>query len=350
MNKTGSAFCDAPTMPEMQQTLPETQFSDALPAEYEIRGYKILQVVGQSPCSISYLATNYSQNQEDRSEVIIKEYFPVSLVRRKVGGIVEPTTENTKSKFRVGKQRLLNEACFLMMLDHPSVVQVDAVFSANNSVYMVMPYYSGVTLFEILNRKQRISQQSLLDLFFSISEALSLIHNLGCLHRDLKPSNIFIRESGQPVLLDFGAAIFMDQKNETCMPMVSQGYTPIEQYSMNVTDQGYWTDIYALAAIFYRGVIGQTPMDAVERGQKIIKELEDPYVMLTSVASDQYSLRFLSAIDHALCFRAEDRPQSISAWCAEFDGSAPVWLGAKAVRKDLLAETARRSIDFDLNH
>ncbi len=349
MIKTDSPYCDAPTVPELKQALPDPELTDALHANFEIRGYKLLQVIGKSHCNINYMAKDIVNNSGDKSCAVIKEYYPGLLVKRDLRGRVETITTNKRVKFEEGKQHFLKEACFLMSLRHPAIVPVETVFSDNGSVYMAMPYFDGETLFQKLGREARISQQALLDLFFSLSEALSLLHDRGCIHRDLKPSNIFIRASDQPVILDFDSAIFLDRKAETCTPMISQGYTAIEQYSTNVVDQGFGTDIYALAAVMYKSVTGLPPVDAIERGQKILKDLEDPYVPLVSVASDRYSLRFLSSIDHGLCFRIEDRPQNIDAWCAEFDGTVPVWLAADSVRRDLLAETAKRMIDFDLN-
>ena len=349
MNKADSAFCDAPTVPETEQTLPDPELSDALPGNFELRGYKLHQVIGKSHCNINYLAQDIIRESDDESPVVVKEYYPGSLVKRSESGNVETITAHDRVRFEEGKQHFLKEACFLMSIEHPSIIPVEAVFSVNGSVYMTMPYFEGETLFQKLGREGRTSQQDLLDLFFSLSEAVSLLHDRGCLHRDLKPSNIFIRDSGQPVILDFDSAIFLDQKAETCTPMISQGYTAVEQYSTNIVDQGFWTDIYALAAVMYKSVTGLPPVDAVERGQKILKDLEDPYVPLVAAASGQYSLRFLSSIDHGLCFRAEDRPQNMDAWCAEFDGTSPVWLAADSVRRELLAETAKRTIDFDLN-
>lgn len=348
MNKPGSTFCDAPTVPEMQQTRIDPELSDVLSVGYKLRAYKLNQVVGQSQMNLSYLAQTSAKGSGDSSYVILKEYFPCSLVKRNSAGEVEVLAANKRVQFETGKQHFLREACFLMAIDHSSIVDVDTVFSANGSVYMVMPYEEGESLFQKLNRVGKMNQEDLLELLFPITEGLELIHDQGCLHRDLKPSNIFIRESGLPMLLDFGSAIFKEQRNENCTPMISQGYTPIEQYSTNTSDQGFWTDIYALAAVLYKSIIGVPPVDAVERGQRILKDLEDPYQPLMTSASGDYSLRFLSAIDHGLCFRAEDRPQNIAEWCAEFDGTVPVWLAAESVRKDLLAQTARRAVDFDL--
>ncbi len=350
MNSTGITFCDAPTVPEIPHAMGQPHIDDALSVGFELYGYRINQVIGHGQIHISYLAMEMNKGSDQPFQVILKEYFPCSLVSREPSGVVKPKTAAARSEFEVGKRHFLREASFLMAIEHPALVHVDAVFTKNGSFYMVMPYKSGETLFSILNRKRRINQQGLLDLFFSLSEGLEFIHEHGCIHRDLKPSNIFIQESGQPVILDFGEARFADEENLTRLSMISPGYTPIESYSINFTDQGPWTDIYSLAAVLYKGITGRAPIDAVERGQKILKDLEDPYQSLISVASDQYTLRFLSAVDHGLCFRAEDRPQSMTDWVAEFDGTVPVWMAAEQVKKDLLIETARRSLDFDLNH
>ena len=45
----------------------------------------------------------------------------------------------------------------------------------------------------------------------------------------------------------------------------------------------------------------------------------DTYVSIAEIAGDDYSEDFLKAIDYALQFRQQDRPQSMSEWIATFD-------------------------------
>ncbi len=349
MDKTDLSYCDAPTVPELQQTQPEYQAASCLPENFILKGYKIQKVIAKSHGSISYMALDLSRGERAQDQVVIKEYYPHTLTERKLTGEVVAVKSSQRLKFEKGKHSFLKEAYILMRVDYAGIVQVESVFATNGTVYMAMPYHEGETLFAKFGREGAINQQGLLDIFFSLTESLSFIHDRGYLHRDLKPSNIFIQNSGQLIILDFGGVILKSRNKRSCTPVISQGYTPIEQYSTNTVEQGVWTDIYALAAVLYKGITGLPPVDAVTRGQKIIKELDDPYKPLVSIASSQYSLRFLSAVDHALCFRAEDRPQSIADWRAEFEGSAPVWLAAESVRQDLLHQAAKRLIDFDLN-
>lgn len=345
MSKNNDLICDAATVPEGCHGPSDREFIDALPVGRTLATYRIEQVISQNYGHIVYLAQPITKHEK----VVIKEFYPSSVVQRDDQGRV-CSDDDQAGLFVSGKQNVMEMASFLMLCEHPNLVKVESVFKANNTLYLVMPFVQGQTLFEYLRSEKLLPQQKLLDLLTSLADVLTLLHSKDCLHRDLKPSNIYLMKNGQPLLLDFGTALFLGQSSSDYLPSISAGYSPIEQYALNSKEQGVWTDIYCLGATIYKAIVGNTPADAIERGQKILKELDDPYQPLLKLASDDYSLRFLSAIDHALCFRAEDRPQSISEWMAEIDGHAPVWERHKQVKKSLMAQAASRyvNIDYDL--
>ena len=150
------------------------------------------------------------------------------------------------------------------------------------------------------------------------------MHSLFLLHRDIKPDNIMMTADGRPVLIDFGAAkaaiaghtrsIGADEAVSTSLVVVSDGYSPPEQYAPQGNLQGPWTDIYALAATVYRAVTGVAPSAATAR------QVEESYRPLsTNAASDvgeggqarpAWRTSFLAAIDQSLSLRREERPQS----------------------------------------
>ena len=59
-------------------------------------------------------------------------------------------------------------------------------------------------------------------------------------------------------------------------------------------------------------------MDAVDRSRSIHEASKDTFVSAVDIGKGKYSTRFLKAIDHALKFKSQERPQSLSAWKTEF--------------------------------
>ena len=103
------------------------------------------------------------------------------------------------------------------------------------------------------------------EILLTLTEGLPAVHAAGLLHRDIKPDNVMLRPDGMPVLVDFGAArqaIGRHSRSVTAVP--TPGYAPIEQYSAR-GDQGPWTDIYALGAVAFWALSGETPVEATER-------------------------------------------------------------------------------------
>ncbi len=289
---------------------------NSLKPGHKINSYEIIEVLGQGGFGITYLANDTYLNRK----VAIKEYLPIELAVREGDHSVHPVSEDRDKQFKWGLDRFLSEAQTLAQFKHPNIVQVYAVFEANNTGYMVMAYEHGQSLQEKLAGKKTLEESELLKILIPILGGLEQVHKTGFIHRDIKPDNIFIREDGSPVLLDFGSARqALGEQTKTLTSLVSPGYAPFEQYYSRSDQQGPWTDIYGLGATLYRAVAGVPPVDAVDRSNAILKSKGDPLVLAIAIGRGNYSERFLHAIDHALQFKEEDRPQTITAWKAEFD-------------------------------
>jgi hypothetical protein len=137
------------------------------------------------------------------------------------------------------------------------------------------------------------------------------VHKAEFLHRDIAPDNIIIRNAGDPVLIDFGAArsdIAAHSKTKTVSALVKPGYSPYEQYAETSRQQGPWTDIYALAATLYQAVTGKRPPDSPSR------MLKDEYIPARDAALGAYRATFLDAIDRAMSLSIDARPHSVAEW------------------------------------
>ena len=219
-------------------------------------------VLGQGGFGITYLAYDLTL----RMRVAIKEYFPLGLVTRQ-DQTVTLSGGSSQPVFQKGVEAFYREAQLLVRFQsHPNIVHVNSFFRQNGTAYFVMEYVEGESLSDYLDRcGGRLSYDVTVKLLTPVLDALTDIHNAGILHRDIAPDNIYLTKNGNVKLLDFGAA-----KNELSLhthssaAILKQGYSPLEQYTAG-SNQGPWTDVYAMGAVIYRCLTGILPPNAPDR-------------------------------------------------------------------------------------
>ncbi len=294
---------------------------NALPIGYQIEGYEIVSILGHGGFGITYKATDLSLD----SFVAIKEYLPQELAVREEGFTVVAKSGDDEESYHWGLDRFIDEARTLARFKHANIVRVLRYIEANSTGYMVMDFEEGQTLAEFLqSREGPLDEDALTAIFLPIMDGLREVHALGLLHRDIKPGNIYLRREGPPMLIDFGAArAALGEHSKSLSVLVTQGYAPVEQYSSH-SNQGPWTDVYALGATMHRCITGDVPMDSSARLTAVIGDGPDPMPSAVLVGKGKYSKPLLEAIDWALNVRAQDRPQSIKEFQDAITGGMSV--------------------------
>jgi serine/threonine protein kinase len=287
-------------------------YRNSLPLGSMLLEYRLESVLGAGGFGMTYLG--YDTLLEKK--VAIKEYLPVELAVRALDGAIVPINSGSDYNYQWGLERFLQEARLLAKFSHPNIVSVIRYFEANGTAYMVMNYESGLSLSQMLKRIPQPDEAMLLNILLPLLDGLHAVHEAGFLHRDIKPSNLFIRDTGQPVLLDFGSArVATGATTRTMTSILTPGYAPLEQYSKD-GNQGPWTDIYSLAAVLYRAVTGDNPPDVVTRLK------DDPVMGQLLATRDRFSNVFLHGINRGLEVDEKKRPQSVNEWRAMFTGEA----------------------------
>ena len=285
-------------------------YRNSLPLGSMLAEYRLESVLGAGGFGMTYLA--FDTNLEIK--VAIKEYLPIELAVRAADGTIVPASSGTEYNYKWGLDRFSQEARLLGKFRHPNIVTVIRYFEANGTAYMVMNYESGASMSQTLKRNSHPDEATLMGMLLPLLDGLHAVHMAGFLHRDIKPSNIFIRDTGVPVLLDFGSArLAMGGATRTMTSVLTPGFAPLEQYSKD-GNQGPWTDIYSLAAVFYRAVIGDNPPDVVTRLK------EDPVPTTLRGARTRFSDVILRGINCGLEVDEKRRPQSVPEWKAMFTG------------------------------
>lgn len=201
-------------------------------------------------------------------KVAIKEFYPEQYSSRGSDGVTVTVSEGSlKTRFHKGLQQFLEEARSVAALqDIRGVVAISNFFEEHGTGYIVMEYLEGMDVKTILKKSgDKKDYEWSRRVILTVLHTLRDIHKRGVLHRDIAPDNIFVTSEGIIKLIDFGAAkhasALANMKSDVVLKV---GYAPIEQYSRNAP-QGPYTDLYAVAALFYRMLTGQKPIPASDR-------------------------------------------------------------------------------------
>jgi serine/threonine protein kinase/tetratricopeptide (TPR) repeat protein len=101
--------------------------------------------------------------------------------------------------------RFVREARAASQLNHPGICTIHDIDDNNGHPFIVMEKLQGVSLKERMRGKS-MEVDEILDIGIQVADALAASHAKGIIHRDIKPANIFVSQTGQTKILDFGLA------------------------------------------------------------------------------------------------------------------------------------------------
>ncbi len=199
--------------------------------------------------------------------------------------------DSSRAAANLKKYQLEAEA--LAALDHPNIVQLLDVGTANDEPYLVMEFVQGGrTLKGIIDShvaEGRAPQPALVwHVVRQILSALGSAHAppRSIVHRDIKPENIMLCDrDGDPAhvkVLDFGLAKFVADATETTQAMGTPAYMAPEQlWKQRI---GPWTDLYAVGVIAFEMLCGKRPFSG--NADQIVQKKSSPGWDVLSEAAD----------------------------------------------------------------
>lgn len=299
---------------------------ELLPGTRLLNGqYRVTRFLSSGGFGITYLA----KDGLDR-DVVLKECFVESFCTR-AQAKVQTRSEHHRANLLRAIADFAQEARTLAGLSHPNIVRVQQHFQENDTAYMVLDYVQGHDLFEVIDEKKMVlTPGQIVAMTRKLVSAIAHVHDRGLVHCDVSPDNICVSPTGEPTLIDFGAArplVGGIGQKQSAFTLVKDGYSPHELYESAGTC-GRYTDIYALGASLYFAITGHAPVDSETRLRAVLADKPDPLPPLATLA-EGYPPGFLATIDKAMALEPSARYRSAQDWLmalsqAQAPSAAPV--------------------------
>src|SRR5215831_1340177 len=216
------------------------------------------------------------------------------------------------------RNRFLREARLASALDHPNICTIHEIAEWQDQHFIAMQYLPGRTLKRVIGSRP-VPLDTLLPIAIQVADAIAMAHSRGIVHRDIKSSNIIITPRGQAVILDFGLAKLLIEKETAVsaieteltqrgVPLGTPSYMSPEQARLERVD--HRSDIFSFGVVLYEMATGRLPFkgrSTIETMNSVIHDVQAPATEL----NDKVPAQLTAIIDHALAKKQGDRYQSI---------------------------------------
>ena len=140
----------------------------------------------------------------------VYEVFPMDA---KQVSAVKIMYKSALSKPRA-KQKLMNEVKIHKSLSHTNIVKFEHFFEDSNFLYIILEICTNQTLSDLLRRRKRLTEIEVQCYLYQVISALKYLHSHRIIHRDIKLGNIFLTETMEIKMGDFGLATKLEYDGE----------------------------------------------------------------------------------------------------------------------------------------
>ncbi len=265
----------------------------------QIDGYDSLEQIGVGGMAAVYKARKISIDKT----VAVKVLFPYLAT--------DPTF----------KDRFQREAKAAASIQHDNIVNVIDFGESEGSFFIVMEYYQGRTLEDLMKERAGIPFEVAAQIVLEVAYGLEAAHHLDIVHRDIKPANIIFTNQGGIKVADFGLA-----KKSDSMTMITQQGKVIGTPAYMSPEQaagrpvGTSSDIFSLGVVAYELFGRRKPFEGKSYSDVLEKIQTFAPTAVTNV-NPIVEPEFAAIVARMLAKNDRDRYQNATALISELEAA-----------------------------
>jgi predicted Ser/Thr protein kinase len=218
-------------------------------------------------------------------------------------------------------ERFQREAKAAASIQHENVVNVIDFGESEGSFYIVMEYYDGRTLEQLMKERPGLPPEITIQILLEVAYGLEAAHALDIVHRDIKPANIIYTNQGGIKIADFGLA-----RKSDSMTMITQhgkvlgtpAYMSPEQAAGRPV--GPASDIFSFGVVAYELLGRKKPFEGQSYSEVLDRiQTHDPPPV--TIANPLVALEFERIVQRALAKEESERYPGASALIADLEAA-----------------------------
>lgn len=191
-----------------------------------INEFNLLEIIGEGAFGVVYRAAH----------IISKNEYAIKIID--LSKLAPQEYENVEKELKIHSQ-----------LNYKHVVQCYDFMMDDDIVYMVLEYCGNGSLFNYLNSKLLISNETIKRFFYQTILGIKYLHDMDIVLRDLKPENLLLDDDNNVKICDFGWA--SDVKDARYCSLKSGTAAYMSPESITKQRQEKPTDVWSLGVLLY---------------------------------------------------------------------------------------------------